>query len=146
MPIMATQAKTDARLAARLLASLANDCVRRPETGPGQAVGLNNVFRLLEAFRANSYFGVERPAKLTSESERLSLILPRDRHVKEVRSAIEDALEAAFTGEPTARAIETVYSVLRAITYPGQFDDPTVPDLQRTRAFFERMLENLRAA
>ena len=53
MPIMAAQGQNDARGTARLLAIAARDCVSNPTVATEQTVVLNNVYRLLEAYRRN---------------------------------------------------------------------------------------------
>ena len=86
MPIMAAQGKSDARDAARLLASTAMDCISNPAAAPERAITLNTVYRLLEAFRANQFFGLEVSSRQDPKgaAETLTLLPPMERHVKEV--------------------------------------------------------------
>jgi hypothetical protein len=68
MPILATYTRGDARGTAHLLAAMALGCLNDPEAARDQEVALNNVYRLLEAFRTGSLGRVERANRLPRES------------------------------------------------------------------------------
>ena len=143
MPIMAAHERSDARGTARLLAGAARDCIRNPAIAPDSEVVLNNVFRLLESYRT---LGLQAPARKRPEGVRdsLSLMPPPERHVNEVKVALERAVASAFAGETKDDAINTVESVLQALAYPGHFQQPS--DAERTKAtrFFEDVIRNLK--
>jgi hypothetical protein len=146
MPIMASQGRSDARGTAQLLASMALDCIANPGVACEQEVALNNVYRLLESYRKNPSFGHELPAHQTGQSaaQRLGLRRPIERHVKEVRDALEHAKTAAF-GEITKDvAMQTVETVLRSVAYPDKDQGGTTPEDQaRTATFFKKLVERL---
>lgn len=148
MPIMAAHGQNDARVAARLLANTAMDCLRHPEGASQWQVALNNVYRLLESFRSNPFFGQEAPLPHTTHEapETLALVPPAERHARDVRVAIERALEQAFPDEPRDQAIREVEKVLQGVAYPQKFEGPTQNDLERATHFFEALLRNLKFA
>lgn len=148
MPIMAAHGQNDARIAARLLANTAVDCLRRPEAAHQWQVALNNVYRLLETFRSNPFFGHEAPltTSVRTAPETLALVPPAERHVNEVRLALERALAAVFANQPKDQAIRDIEKVLQGIAYPEKFAEPTAVELNRAERFFEEMLQQLRSA
>jgi hypothetical protein len=147
MPIMAAHGLNDARGAARLLAKNARECIHNPAIAPDRQVILNNVFRLLEAYRADPFFGLERSTKHPSGSSRkLSLLPPAERHVEEVRDVFERAIATTFAGEPKEGAIRLIEDVLRSVTYPEQFTLPSEQDKQRAAYFFDEVVKNLQLA
>ena len=146
MPIMAAHGQNDARVAARLLASTAVDCLRDPATAGQWEVALNNVYRLLESFRINQFFGHEAPSRKSPHGapETLSLVPPMERHVKEVRLALAKALDVTFADQPRDEAIVAVEKVLQGLAYPHKFGEPSHDELQRATRFFEGVLEHLK--
>lgn len=146
MPIMAAHGQNDARVAARLLASTAVDCLRDPGRAAQWEVELNNVYRFLENFRANPFFGQEAPSKRTSAGapETLSFVPPMERHVKEVRLALDRALNSIFVGQPREQAITELEKVLKGLAYPERFGEPSHNQLQKAANFFERVLQHLK--
>jgi hypothetical protein len=145
MPIMAAHGLNDARGAARLLAKAAQDCISNPTTAPEREVALNNVFRLLETFRANQFFGLERPMQYPRRSTaKLSLLPPAERHVKEVRDVLEQAITVAFADVPKDRAIDAIEKVLRAVTYPeSPFPKPSEKEKSQAACFFQSVAQRL---
>ena len=146
MPIMAAQSRSDARSAARLLASTARDCINEPEAAPERETALNNVYRLLEAYRVNTFFGLEPPTKRYPEgaAETLTLMPPVEQHLREVRDALEQARAVAFADQSKDHAIEAIANVLRAVTYPQEFKQPSEIDRNNATRFFEEMLDHLK--
>ena len=148
MPIMASQGRSDARGTAQLLASMALDCMENPGTAPEQAVALNNVFRMLESYRTNPRFGLESLSTQVAQSveKRLTLRRPVERHVREVRNALEHALALAFVGTGKDLAVQRIEAVLRSITYPEASHAGVSPEDQNlTTRFFEVLVSRLQA-
>jgi hypothetical protein len=147
MPIMAAHERSDARGAARLLASMALECIDNPKVASDQEVILNNVYRLLESYRSDEFFGLEPPTRKSTQSaaEKLTLIPPMERHVREVREALEQARAAAFAGQSKDRAIASIEKVLRAVAYPERTDKSkvAVKDRKRASLFFQKLIEQL---
>lgn len=145
MPIMSAQQQNDARGTTRLLALAASESIRKKSDATSREVVLNNVYRLLEAYRGNAFFGLEPrarpfPARAT---EAISLLPRPGRHVREVRMALEQALAAAFPGRTKQEAIGVIEGVLRGITYPEQFEKPSDEDCTKARSFFDEVVSRL---
>jgi hypothetical protein len=145
MPITAIHEQNDARGAVRLLATAAKDFIGNEPVALDKEVALNNMYRLLEAYRTHAFFGLEGsahpPAPDTAET--LTLLPPADRHVEDVRKALERALTTTFGDRSTEEALELVESVLRAVAYPETRNPPTTDDTRRTKRFFEELIGNL---
>ena len=146
MPIMASQGRSDARGTAQLLASMALDCIANPEIARDQKVALNNVYRLLELYRVNPFFGSEPPVQqpVRGVSQRLSLRRPVERHVNEVRNALESARLAVFGDRGKDDAMKTIGTVLRAMAYPEVKIDISSNDHEMTTRFFQALVQSLR--
>ena len=144
---MAVDERNDARGAARLLAMAARDCLQRPATVPDRLVVLNNVYRLLEAYRVNTFFGFEPPTERDRRHAggSLTLMPPIERHVREVRDALEQATEETFAGQPKNKAIEMLEDVLRGLAYPENNVPPSEEDRTKAADFFETVLRRLSA-
>jgi hypothetical protein len=141
MPIMAAHERSDARGAARLLAHMALECIDNPKAAVNQEVALNNVYRLLESYRSNAFFGIDAPRQpFRRFSDKLALTPPRERHVRDVREAIERARLEVFSDQPKDQAIESVERVLRALAYP-QKERFSADDKKRASRFFKALLE-----
>jgi hypothetical protein len=148
MPIMSAQQKNDARGTARLLALAASDSIRGPRPIPGtREVVLNNVYRLLEAYRVTAFFGLEpSPRPYSARATEAISLLPRaERHVNDVQVAMEKTQAVAFPGRSKDQAIDAIVRVLRGITYPGRFDRPSDEDLANASAFFDEVVTRLSA-
>lgn len=145
MPIMAVDERNDARGAAFLLASTARDCIDNPKIASDSEVALNNVYRLLEAFRVNAFFGLEPPVKQDSQdvTEMLTLLPPAEQHVKEVRDALEEAKKAIYKDQSKEDAVEAIEDVLRWIAYPEDFEKPSKKNKIKASHFFEQVLQHL---
>lgn len=145
MPIMASHEQNDARGVAHLLASTAVDCIRNPQIAPDSEVVLNNVYRLLEAYRVNALFGLESSDKHDPQdaTETLTLLPPVERHIKEVRVALRYAITTVFEGRSKDQAILAVEDVLRRVTYPQPDQQPTKEERAKATHFFEQLLQHL---
>lgn len=148
MPIMSAHGESDARVAAWLLATTAWDCLRAPAQQPLPEVALNNVYRLLEAAKLNPFFGRERDQARTagSLSDPVFLSHARERHVREVRSALDSAIKATYQDESPEAAIESVEMVLKGLAYPEQFGAPSAHARSKAAQFFERLVHQLKYA
>jgi hypothetical protein len=119
--------------------------INNPNVGEPQEVALNNMYRLLQSFRKDAFFGQEILSGSQSQSapDRLALRPPVERNVREVREALDQATKVAFGGQSRDQAIETVESVLRAIAYPAASELPS-PDVRaRVISFFRTLVERL---
>jgi hypothetical protein len=145
MPIMAAHGQSDARGTARLLANMALSSISNPRTSESQEVALNNMYRLLQSFRTDRFFGQEAPTgSRQTATEKLTLRPPEEQNVRQVKEALQRATEVAFAGQSKDAAIEAVEKVLRWIAYPAKVPQaPSESDRSRTAAFFKELVERL---
>jgi len=145
MSIMAAYAQSDARGAAWLLAAAAKKCISDAAAALGNEHSLNNAYRLLESYRANTFYGSSEPARQYERGglELLPLIPSTERHIAEVRGALEQALDTVFAGVPKDAAIDRIESVLRSVAYPAKFNRSADSDKELTEAFFDELLKRL---
>jgi hypothetical protein len=115
MPIMAA----DARGAAWLLAAAARDSIGASEGASKWRDALNNTYRLLEAFRKNLLWGT-RAARLRGrvpdDLEMLTVLPSSERHLLQVREAMEFALTKSFADTSKDKAVDTIETVLRSVS------------------------------
>lgn len=142
MPIMAVQGRNDARVAVRLLANTAKDCLSDPKRAPEHAVMLNNVYRLLEAYRVNVFFGLEQATDYRHAGETLSLTPAFEQHVGDVRDVLERAMETTFCGQTKDEAIAEIANVLKQVVYP-EFGAPSDTDKLKAEQFFSEVVQQL---
>lgn len=142
---MAAHGRNDARIAARSLASTAKDCLGDPASGPAHAVALNNVFRLLEAYRVNSFFGLEPATSHAHAGESLLLIPPLEENVGEVRNVLDGAVATAFAGQSSDEAIAIIEGVLKLVAYP-ELGAPPDEEKTKTTHFFSEVVRRLQFA
>ncbi|MYB77466.1 MAG: hypothetical protein F4X83_10305 [Chloroflexi bacterium] len=126
-----------------MLMTTARDCLDNPATAPDHAVALNNVFRLLELYRVNSFFGFHSATTPMPEAETLTLTPTIEQHVQEVREVLEGSVAIAFEGQSKEEAISIVEEVLRKITYPDK-GEVAAADRELTLKFFVEAAEKLR--
>ena len=147
MPITAMYDQNDARGAARLLARAAAHYIADPGGDGDREVALNNVYRLLESYRATPFFGADLDVEpLPAEgggTEALTLVPPFERNIGEVRDALKDALEGTFANQQPEEALDFITAVLRSVAYPQPGQAPNVHDREQVEAFFRRFLEEL---
>jgi hypothetical protein len=145
MPIMAANAESDARGAAWLLASAARQCIDDPGRAPEWRDALNNTYRLLDAFRQNVFFGL-RPPRLhrhvRGDVETLTMVPSSDRHLSELREAMESALALSFSSASKEVAVEKIATVLRAVVEPTRFQ-ASEEDKNKASLFFNELLKRL---
>jgi hypothetical protein len=143
MPIMASHGRSDARGTARLLANMALESIANPTRGDPQEVALNNMFRLLQSFQKDLFFGQETPDQRTPTSaDKLTLRPPSERHVREVKEALEQATAAAFGDVSKDQAMASIEKVLRSIAYPSKAS-ATATERARATSFFKELVERL---
>ena len=145
MPITAAQEQNDARGAVRLLAKAAKDFIGDEPVALDKEVALNNVYRLLEAYKAHAFFGLEVPAVHFpgDTAETLTLLPPVERHVRDVRDALDHALSTTFGEQSAEQALELVEHVLRAVAYPQEHEQLSGEDRGKAKRFFEELIEHL---
>jgi hypothetical protein len=144
MPIMAAHGQSDARGTARLLANMALSSISHPESSESQEVALNNMYRLLQSFRTDRFFGHEAPASRQTPTEKLTLRPPEEQNVRQVKEALQQATEIAFTGESKDAALEAIERVLLWIVYPAKVSQaPSESDRSRTATFFRELVARL---
>jgi hypothetical protein len=142
---MAAHGRSDARGTARLLANKALASIGNPRGGESQEVALNNMYRLLQSFRTDVFFGQEAPiGSRQTSAEKLTLRPPEEQNVRHVREALQRATEIAFVGTSKDEAMEAVEKVLRWIAYPTKTSQaPSESDRSRTAAFFKELVDRL---
>ena len=145
MPIMAAHSRSDARGTARLLANMALASIDDPKGGEPEEVALNNLYRLLQSFRKDVFFGEETPARPSprNAAEQLTMRPPAERNVREVRDALAAAASMAFEGAPRDQAIDIVEGVLRWIAYPKKGTEPSSADKNMTITFLREFINRL---
>lgn len=144
MPIMAAHSRSDARGTARLLATMALASIDNPKRGEPQEVALNNMYRLLQSFRKDVFFGQETDdAQSLGARDKLTLRPPVERNVRQVREALEEATRVAFEGRPKDDAIEAVEKVLRSVAYPKGGEQPSPADRAQVISFFRELVNRL---
>jgi hypothetical protein len=142
MPIVAAQGRSDARAAAWLLASGAKDCLENPATASAHVAVLNNVYRLLESYRVNAFFGFERFPTYQQPGETISLVPPLEQHVGTVRDVLDGALRTAFSDWSKDDALKLIEDVLKSLAYPGSAQTSDA-DKHRAKQFFAEILRQL---
>jgi hypothetical protein len=145
---MAAHGTNDARGAALLLASAAKECVVNPTAAREKEIVLNNVYQLLQGYRAGTYADYRRRPNRPTEGAagKLTLMPPTEHHVREVRSALDKAVHDVFDDLDRDNAVELVESVLKKIVYPDRFGPLPEGDRVRAERFFDAVLRNLHFA
>jgi hypothetical protein len=145
MPIIAANEQNDARGTARLLASAVSEYIKNPRRSAVYKTALNNAFRLLEAYRTNAFFGFEPPLQENSQEtiETLTLLPPIERHVSDVRAALENAISEVFNDATEDQAIDTIEAVLRAAVNPKRFASPSAELRAKAATVFEKLGQQL---
>lgn len=147
MPIMAAQDQNDARGTVRLLATAAKDFLGDSAIALDRDVTLNNVYRLLEAYRTHPFFGLEVPLKSTDDTpEALTLMPPPERHVDDVHDALQDALGASFKNSTPHESLDLIERVLKALAGVKDAGQPSNEDREKTRDFFDKLINSLHFA
>jgi hypothetical protein len=144
MPILATESRDDARGSARILALKASACLANRDSGASKEVVLNNVYRLLEAYKNDVFFEAGAANSESSlESSDFFSEYSRETHLADVRGAITSALEAVFGTRSVAQIIGRVEDVLRSVAYPDEYPSKSTEELKTTENFFDKVAMNL---
>lgn len=143
MPIMAAHDENDARGSARVLASTVRRCIESTEGARKHLSSLNNLYRMLEDYRSHGFisYGYEPPA--TRGPEALTLLPPTDRHVLDLRVALDRALAEAYRGTNKEAALDSVESVLKSIAYPDSSSIVAEDDRRRVSEFLGAFIDQL---
>jgi hypothetical protein len=142
MPIMAAHNQNDARGSARVLATTVKRCIEEDYAPTRHKSALNNLYRLLEAYRAHHFVEFEYQPRSPRGPEALTLLPPPERNVLELRTALDRAFDHVYHGRPLDEAVESVENVLRSIAYPEKVA-PEGVDRERAYAFLKSFIENL---
>ena len=142
MPIMAASEWNDDRSTTLVMADKVLECLRDESKVAGAAVVLNNVYRLLEAFKGNPFFGYV-PEEPLENPELDWVTMAMEPHLADVRFAIEEALKATFSGQSQEAAIRSVEDVLRGIVAPHDFPVPKPVERDRAVRFFSELSQRL---
>ncbi len=143
---MAGRGWDDARATTRLLAGAAVECLQNPAKAPERVTALDNIYRLLEAFRTNPIFGFTSIERRHGHAvDAFTISPPREKHLTEVRDVIRDAIAVAFKGRSTDQAVVEVEEVLRLLAYPNK-GKPKKPAMIRATRFFTEVTKRLAAA
>jgi hypothetical protein len=137
--------QNDARGAVILLARAARGYIQNPAEETDREIALNNVYRLLESYRAHPFFGADldiQPFPFDS-TDGLTLVPPAERNVGDVRDAVRSALQGTFGDLSAEVAIDLIEAVLRNLAYPTQHPLPQLNDRERVGNFFHQLLETL---
>lgn len=141
MPIAAVQEYNDVRSSARLLARAATESLSSDRAFE-RKVEMNNVYRLLEGYRAHAFSGLDGQDDGNADEVEVVTLLPApERHFGDVRAALGLALRESF-GD-VADAIERVEAVIRAASYPEKALSVSPEDKKRTIHFFTSVLSHL---
>lgn len=144
MPIMSATAQNDVRGTAWLLASATKQCLLDPATGNERFGTLNNVYRLLEAFRTNRLFALGRSGSdyPTRSADLYLASSSNDVHVIDIKEAMQTALATSFGATAKDEAIERLEGVLRSVLDPSQYQS-SAEDRQKADLFFTEMMNLL---
>jgi hypothetical protein len=143
MPIMAAHDENDARGSARVLASTVRKCIddaggrRRPLSF------LNNLYMMLEDYRSHGFVGFAYEPSSARGPEALTLLPPTERHVQDLRFALDRALEEAYRGTEKDVALDRVESVLKSVAYPDDNKTADEADRRTVSEFLRVFIDNL---
>ncbi len=115
MPIMSVVDRSDARASARVLALTAKRSIDGQLEGRTHRTELVNMLRLLNAYKAHGFGGYEYEARSPRGPEALTLMPTVDRHVVDLRFAIDDALRFTYGDGIQDEAIEQIDTVIRRV-------------------------------
>lgn len=140
MPIMAADDQNDARGSARILAATVRKGIEDEYAPSKHKSAFNNLYRLLEAYRAHRFVGFEYQPRSARGPEALTLLPPPERNVVELRLALDRTLDDVFNDR--ANGIKSIENVLRSIAYPEKMASETI-DRTSALVFLKKFIENL---
>ena len=142
MPIMSAMDKNDSRASARFLAVTTKRCVDVQLTPFEHRTELRGMFRFLNAYRSHGFVGHDYTPRNIRGAEALSLRPTPDRHVGDLRLALEESLKEAFgENEAPEVAIERIDAVIKAIATTEE----TPADREETSLFLAALIGRLKA-
>jgi hypothetical protein len=142
MPIMAVVDRSDARASARVLARTAQRCIDGQLDAKTHRIALSNLFRLLNAYRTHGFAGYEYEARSPRGPEALTLMPTMDRHVVDLRDALDEALVETYGNGDREQAMEQIDHVIRGVAGAHQ---PEAGDRERTSRFLDAFIHRLAA-
>lgn len=142
MPIMSAMDRNDARASARVLAETTKRCIDGQLVAVDHRTELRGMFRFLNAYRSHGFVGYDYTPRSARGAEALSLRPSPDRHVSDLRVALEESLREAFGDDlPSEEAIERIDAVIRAAAARREVPE----DSERTVRFLEALIGRLKA-
>lgn len=144
MPMMAAYEQNDAVDAARLLATRTLEGLRKPSPSPYYGNAINNMYRLLQGYRAHGFYGYVEPALSEDEGSMTSLLTSSDRNVGDLKHALDEAFQRVFHDQDPDSAIDGMKDVLRMVAYPEEGEVPDPEELSKADQFFTVFLERLK--
>lgn len=145
MPLMAAYEQNDARDAARLLAIRTFEGLERSDPTPTVGNAINNMYRLLQSYRSHGFYGYLEQGRSEDEGSTTSLLTSSDRHVGDLKRALDETFQTVFQGEDPGTAIDGMKGVLRKAAFPAAGGSPDPKDVARAQRFFSTFLEKLKA-
>lgn len=145
MPLMAAYEQNDARDTARLLAAMTLEGLRRDRQDALVGNAINNMYRLLQGYRAHAFYGYVDEQRSEDEASMTSLLTSTDRNVGDLKHALDTAFGSVFEGRDPSQAIEEMKLVLRMTAYPREGETPDQTEVARAETFFATLLCELEA-
>lgn len=145
MPLMATYEQSDARDAARVLATMTLDGLRTKVHERRVGNAMNNMYRLLLDYRSHGFYGYAGEPRHEDDSSLTSLMTSADRNVGDLKIALDEAFQTAFGNTDTSKVIDDIKGVLRMSAYPQEGDLMDPSRIKKAENFLEVFLEKLQA-
>lgn len=142
MPIMSVVDRSDARASARVLALTAKRSIDGQLEGRTHRTELVNMLRLLNAYKAHGFGGYEYEARSPRGPEALTLMPTADRHVVDLKFAIDDALKVTYGEGDKDEAIDQIDVVIRCVALA---EPPEEDARNRTIRFLDAFIDRLLA-
>lgn len=144
MAILSAQERADARGSAWFLTRSASRYLDGSPIDEAGRVVFINVFRLLESFRGNIFFGLGRSEfEHRVDGLNSSFTGSTEGNLLDVRDALRGSIKAVFSGQDEESAVLSLENSLRKIVRPDKFGDAIVNDRRAVHAFFDEMLRRL---
>ncbi|MBD8471557.1 hypothetical protein [Sphingomonas sp. CFBP 8765] len=142
MPVMAVADQNDARGSAQVLARTARKCIDGTLQASTHRIALNNIYRLLHAYRSHGFAGYSYASRTLRGPEALTLMPTPDRRVYLLADALERALSETYGNVPGGAVFDELDRVILVVA--GNSKDELV-DEQREKAsrFLDRFAEHL---
>ncbi len=140
MPIMAVVDRSDARASARVLAKTAKRCIDGELEPKTHMVTLNNLFRLLNAYRAHGFAGYKYEVRSPRGPEALTLMPAVNRHVVDLGGALDRAIADTYDDMSRDEAIEQIDLVIQRV---AQSLEPDVGARELTSKFLGAFINRL---